>query len=286
MQSVAPNIFYETIYPGVTLGAVIMPRGTLMIDAPLRAEDARTWKSVLLTHSRGTHRLLLNLDGHEDRTLGARYMDCTVLAQQNVLEAFNNRTSVFKGHVTGSCAEWENYPEVSGTRWSIPSLTFSDRINFHWGEEAEIIIEHHPGPSPGASWVIVPSEKVVFIGDAIYLDQPPFLAASDLPNWIHTLSELRSPRYRNYTIISGRGGPVSIEYVRDQHEQIKSLHKKLDLLADKGASYLDTENLIKPFLRKLEYPAALQNTFEQRLRYGLEQYYQRHYFPVENEIGV
>ena len=37
MQSIASNTYYETIYPGVTLGAVIMPRGTLMIDAPLRA---------------------------------------------------------------------------------------------------------------------------------------------------------------------------------------------------------------------------------------------------------
>ena len=26
MQPIASNIYYETIYPGVTLGAVIMPR--------------------------------------------------------------------------------------------------------------------------------------------------------------------------------------------------------------------------------------------------------------------
>ena len=259
MQSVASNIFYETIYPGVTLGAVIKPRGTLIIDAPLRSEDARTWKSVLLTHSRGTHRILLNLDGHTDRTLGSRYMDCTVMAHQNVLEAFESRTSVFKGHSTGSCGEWENYPEVSGTRWSKPSLTFSERISFHWGEEDdEIIVEYHPGPSAGSAWVIIPSEKVVFIGDAIVVDQPPFLAMSNLPSWINTISELRSPRYRNYTIISGRGGPVSIEYVREQHDNYKLLHKKLESLAEKGATYLDTETLIKPFLSKLDYPARIK----------------------------
>ncbi len=283
MQSIASNIYYETTYPGVTLGAVIMPRGTLIIDAPIRAEDARVWKSVLLTHSRGTHRLLINLDGHADRTLGARYMDCTVMAQEEVLEAFNSRTSVFKGHSTGSSAEWENYPEVSGTRWSIPSLTFSERIVFHWGENEEIVIEYRPGPSFGSSWVIVPSQKVVFIGDTIVLDQPPYLAMADLPNWINTISELRTPRYRNYTFISGRGGPVSIEYVREQHEQLKSLHKKLESLADKDATYLETESLIQPYLSKLEYPAALHNSYEQRLRYGLEQYYQRHYGPEETE---
>ena len=81
MHQIADGIFYEDAYPGVTLGAIIMPRGTLMIDAPLRAEDARTWKSVLLTQSRGTHRLLIHLDSHTDRTIGARHMDCTVIAQ-------------------------------------------------------------------------------------------------------------------------------------------------------------------------------------------------------------
>jgi glyoxylase-like metal-dependent hydrolase (beta-lactamase superfamily II) len=199
------------------------------------------------------------------------------------MQTFENRTSVFKGQLTGSSAEWENYPEVSGTRWSLPNITFSNRLELHWGEDTKTVIEYHPGPSYGAAWVIVPSEKVVFIGDAILLNQPPFLAMADLPSWISSVSELRSPRYRNYTIISGRGGPISIEYVRAQHEQLKSLHKSLEALAKKEAPPVDTEALIEPFLSKLDFPPALQNNYEQRLRYGLENYYLRYYFPEESE---
>jgi glyoxylase-like metal-dependent hydrolase (beta-lactamase superfamily II) len=284
MQSIADGIFYNNNYPGVTLGAVIMPRGTLMIDAPLRLEDARTWKSVLLAQSRGTYRLLANLDAHIDRTLGARHLDCTIIAQKNVLSTFENRSAVFKGHPVGSAAEWENYPEVSGTRWSIPNLTFSNHMNLHWGDN-EIILEHHPGPTIGSSWVIIPAEKVVFIGDAIGLDQPPFLDMADLPSWINSVSELRSPRYRDYTIISGRGGPISIEYVREQHDQLKNLYKRLETLSQKGAAPEDTASLIKPFLSKLDYSPALQDTYEQRLRYGLERYYRRKYLPEEIDNG-
>ena len=290
MQAIASGIYYESNYPGVTLGAVIMPRGTLMIDAPLRAEDARTWKSVLLTQSRGTHRLLINLDGHPDRTLGARYVDCTVVAQNNVLETFNNRTSVFKGHPIGGGAEWENYPEISGTRWMLPSLTFSDSMVLQWGEsyegsDSEIIIEYHPGPSDGAAWVIIPSQKVVFVGDAILLDQPPFLEMSHLPSWINTLSILRSPGFRNYTIVSGRGGPVSIDYVREQHEQLKILHKKLETFVEKGVLFENIEKMANPFLEKLTYPPALHNIYKQRLHHGLERYYQRHYASDETSSG-
>jgi hypothetical protein len=35
--------------------------------------------------------------------------------------------------------------------------------------------------------------------------------------------------------------------------------------------------LIQPFLDHLQYPAALHTSYEQRLRYGLEQYYLRRY---------
>ena len=284
MQSIVDGIYYEDTYPGVTLGAIIMPQGTLMIDAPLRAEDARTWKSVLLTQSRGTYRLLVNLNAHTDRVLGARHMDCPIIAQENVLKIFENRSAVFKGQPLGSSAEWENYPEISGTRWALPNITFTDRLTLHWSD-LEINLEHHPGPSMGSVWVVVPSEKIVFVGDTILVDQPPFLANSDLPLWIEAISELRSPRYRGYTIISGRGGPVDIEYVREQHELLKNLSKRLDGLAEKKQFPDDTEKLIEPYISKLNFPPALRESYEQRLRFGLEQYYLHHFYPSTEEDG-
>ena len=62
MQAITDGIYFQNAYAGVTIGAVITPSGTLLIDSPLLPEEARSWKSVLLTQSRGTHRLLVNLD--------------------------------------------------------------------------------------------------------------------------------------------------------------------------------------------------------------------------------
>ena len=64
MQAISDEIYYEDSIPGVTLGVIILPGGTLLIDSPLRAEDARSWKSTILTQGRGTHRLLVNMDEH------------------------------------------------------------------------------------------------------------------------------------------------------------------------------------------------------------------------------
>ncbi len=48
MQQVDRGIFYEDGYLGVTLGGLVFSHGTIMIDAPLRPEDARAWRSALL----------------------------------------------------------------------------------------------------------------------------------------------------------------------------------------------------------------------------------------------
>ena len=72
MQELAPHVYIETGYAGVTLGAINWAHGLILIDAPFRAEDTRSWRSNLLNLGGGVDRLLVNLDAHFDRTLGAR----------------------------------------------------------------------------------------------------------------------------------------------------------------------------------------------------------------------
>ncbi len=285
MRTITDGVYYENAYAGVTLGAIILPRGSLLIDTPLRAEDARLWKSILMARSRGEYRVMINLDMHIDRIIGNRSMDVTILAHQEAVEALDNRTAVFKGANVESSAEWEQCSEVVGTRWIRPNITFSDRLHLHWGEP-EILIEHHPGPAPGSIWVEIPSKKIVFVGDAVVEHQPPFLAEADLPAWIETLSDLRIPKYRDYTFVSGRSGPMTIEAVRAQHEFLRSVLRRLETLSNRIAPPEETEKMIPALLAKITYPSELEDFYAQRLRHGLRQYYMlHHYRPADSLSG-
>lgn len=277
MRTITDGVYYENAYEGVTLGAIILPRGTLLIDTPLRAEDARVWKSTMLACSRGEYRVMINLDIHTDRIIGNRSMDVTILAHQDAVETLDNRTAVFKGANVESSAEWEQCSEVIGTRWIRPNITFSDRLHLHWGKP-EILIEHHAGPAPGAIWVEIPSKKIVFVGDAVVEPQPPFLADADLPAWIETLSVLRTPKYRDYTIVSGRSGPMTIEVVRSQHEFLRSVLRRLETLTKRKAPPEETEKMIPALLAKITYPPELEDFYAQRLRHGLRHYYTLHHY--------
>jgi glyoxylase-like metal-dependent hydrolase (beta-lactamase superfamily II) len=279
MHEIAHGIYSENSYPGVTLGALILPQGTIMIDAPLRAEDARTWRTALHSLGGNSKRLLVNMDSHTDRTLGARAMECTIIAHQKTAQIFRGRPSVFKGQNAESGSEWETQNESVGTRWAIPDITFSQRVSLHWGQP-DVILEYHPGPAVGAIWVIIPAERVVFVGDAVLANQPAFLASADIPSWLETLDILESS-YNDYTVVSGRGGPIPFGEVKKQQIHLKHILEALEKLAQLNAFSEETERLIPTLLSDFKFPTKLEDQYTQRFRHGLYQYYAHHYRPME-----
>jgi hypothetical protein len=62
MQEITPQVYIETGYAGVTLGAINWPHGLILIDSPFRADDARSWRSSLLNMGGGVERMIINLD--------------------------------------------------------------------------------------------------------------------------------------------------------------------------------------------------------------------------------
>ncbi|MFH1523598.1 MAG: MBL fold metallo-hydrolase [Chloroflexota bacterium] len=279
MQAIAKDVFIEDGYPGVTLGAIPLAHGLIQIDAPPSPEDGRAWRAALLNSGGGSERLLINLDAHPDRALGARAMDCTIVAHEKTAQVFRSRPNTFKAQGEETGADWENIVGLGSVRWILPEITFSHQMSIHW-DETPILLEHHPGPSAGATWVILPEAKVVFVGDAVLRNQPPFLAWGDLPAWIDTLKLLLSPVYRDWLVVSGRGGVVAADAIRAQKDYLEQILKKLGKLAQKKSPPESVENLITPLLNPFKIPANRHQKYAQRLRYGLWHYYARHYHPT------
>ncbi len=275
MQQVTQHIYYEDQYYGVVLGAIILPLGTILVDAPLRLEEARAWQVALSSLRASHHRILINLDSHPDRALGVRAMEGIVVTHQKTAQAFRNRPSFIKPQSAESGADWEMNNEVFTARLVSPDINFTHNLTFHLGGP-EVILEYHPGPSPGAIWVIVPSQRVVFVGDAVVQNQPPFLGFADIPAWLETL-QLLNNAYREYLIISGRSGPVTVEAVRSLSQFLRSVLKAIDRLAKRNASPEATEALVPKLLEQISIPPERAELYAQRLRHGLYQYYALHY---------
>jgi len=273
MEQLIDGVYIETGFIGVTLGAVTRDQGVLLVDSPIKPEDVRSWRSSVLNLSNGNTRLLVNLDGHVDRTVGTRAMDCIVVAQEKTTQMFRNRPTSIKPQEPETGSESERCGNLGPIRWALPEITFSNLLQLDWGA-SPILLEHHPGSSPGAVWVVLPEDKVIFVGDAVIPDQPPFLAQADLPAWQDSL-KLLMDKYKNYIVIGGRTGPVSHEQIRWQIKLLQTIQNKLTALADKKAQPEAIEQLIPVLLNKITGDESTY--YYKRLRWGIKQYYQHHH---------
>jgi len=275
MQEIAKHIYIDNTYLGVTLGAINLSRGLILIDAPPRPEDVRSWRASLYNLGGGADRLLVNLDAHVDRTLGTKAMECIVVAHEKSAQAFRNRPTAFKAQEVETGAEWELINGLGTIRWAPPEITFTSQITIHWDDQP-VILEHHPGPHAGAIWVIIPQEHVCFIGDCVMPNQPPFLAGGDLPAWINTLQLLLSPAYMDYLLVGGRTGLVSPAQVTSQLDYLQHLEDRLTWLSNQKAPAEVSETLIPELLAGFHIPDHRRTQYTKRLKWGLYYYYTRH----------
>lgn len=282
MQEIVKNVYIEDQFPGVTVGVIIRSRGLVQIDAPPSMDDGRTWRASLMGLNSGPERILINLDPHPDRTLGVRAMDCTVIAHEKTAQVFRSRPTTFKAQGNETGADWESIPGMGSVRWAPPEVSFTDHMELNWGE-GPILLESHPGPSSGAIWATLPEEKVVFVGDAVLKHQPPFLASSNITHWLESLETLLSANYKGYTVISSRGGVVTTAMIKAQMELMEFINDKLDKMTGKKLVPAATEKLVEKILSGFKAPAARQKQYGQRLRYGLQHYYARHYHSAHHE---
>lgn len=277
MKKVKNGIYIEKGFAGVTVGALLMERGTLLVDAPLRPEEGRAWLEALRKKGAKPRRLLVNLDSHPDRTLGAQTLESEAIAHRETARQFRRRAAIFKALKQESGAEWESLSGMSGLRWVMPRFMYSQESILHLDNGGEVRLELHAGPSPGASWLIAPEAQVVFVGDLVTLKQPPFLAMADIGNWIDNLDLLLSREYKGYKVIAGRGGEATLQDLRAMRGFLKDVETRLQRLAKHKNPGKEIEKTIPKLLEKFKFPAKLEKMYMHRLKYGLQNYFARHY---------
>ncbi|HMK08396.1 MAG TPA: MBL fold metallo-hydrolase, partial [Anaerolineales bacterium] len=177
MREIAKNVFLQEGYPGVRLGAVVVDGSALLIDSPLRIEDGREWMAEI--GSRARPRYLVLLDDHPDRVYGARGFDLSLLAQTQAREAIAAWPDPVRATTHLQGAEADRLKRVSGLGRAIPHIGFDHELEIQLGSQTVRLL-HRPGPRPGSAWVVLPWARVVFVGDTVWRQEPPYLGEARL----------------------------------------------------------------------------------------------------------
>ena len=276
MEEIAKNIYIETTYPGVVIAALSLKQGMLLVDAPFRVEDSQAWQSQLVHLRGGAKRYLIMLDTHIDRTLGIHTMGTPVLGQENAVRILDARSTTARGQDIDAGADWEPYELPPNIRWAELDLSYENDLMIYW-DEAPVVVSHQPGAHLAGSWVRCENEKIVFVGDSVVLGQPPFLAWSDIDRWLAELGWLRSDHFKDYKIVSGRNGIVTVDDVKEMADYLQQIQSAVSELANSDQINEEIAAAAVDLLEKLTFNEDLRELYQNRLVWGLQQYIQRHH---------
>lgn len=276
MEEIANNIYIDRSFPGVVLGVLKLKHGLLMVDSPFRVKDQLSWRAKMVNLGGGVDKLLVMMDTHIDRTLGINAMEYSVLGHKNAVEILKNRSTTARATDIEAGADWEHYELPLNIQWALPDMTYTEEVSIYWDNET-INVSHRPGAHWAGSWLIYEAEKVIFVGDSVVLDQPPFFAWSDIDLWLEELAWLQSDSFVGYKIVSGRNGVVRSESIQGLMAFLSKTKKIVEDLAKKDDLMDQIITVVPDLMDEIDCNQALKGLYENRLMWGLTQYIQRHY---------
>ena len=270
MQEITPTVSIQQNALGLYTGIIQTKDGTILIDSPYRTDEPKNWGSRT---GKSEAIFLVLLDTQYDRTLSAKGCDCIVVSQSDYLLPAKPRQQAVKlqEELLGAGDSHEMIGSTS--RPFSPEISFDENMNLFFGG-SDVMLEHHPGSNVAGIWAILPKEKVIFVGDSVMVNQPPFMAYSNPAAWAADMKLLASRAYKGYQIVSSRAGLVTQEQVRTMGKLMSFIENSIATLKEKNAD-LDTYlELIPRILKRIEYSPAEGELFFNRLRWGLTTYYE------------
>lgn len=274
MEEIANNIYIERGYSGIVSSVLKLNHGLVLIDAPLRSEHHQAWQQKLISLRGGIARLMIMLDAHTDRLLGASTIDVPILAHENALEIINDLPSSARLGEKTSGSDSESVELPQNNRWVLPDMVYSHAINIYWDEQP-VVVTHQPGGHLAGSWVRYPAEKVIFVGDSVVTSQPPFLAWCDLDRWIDELTWLSSDLFKDYQIISSRDGLVTQSEVLEMIDFLTMLKSDVEELSQLENWPDEIDQWISRVLENFESDPALSEQYTNRLAWGINKLLER-----------
>ena len=268
MRKIKSRVYSENRFIGVHLGMVTTSEGVLLIDCPLKVEDAKEWLSQVSEYGKPCYMALL--DAYPDRVLGARIIDLPLIAQDQTLELIRDWADTFKGSLHPIGADADRLKRITGVQRAAPEVVFSDRMDIQLGD-VTIHFVHRPGPQSGSIWVLLPKERVAFIGDTVVLDEPPYLGKAELARWLDSLDEIRGKTMADYTLLCAQGGPIKREDINAMARFLRKVEHRLEKLSDESRNKQHIETLATELLEDFKVTGQRRDQAYLRLQAGLSE---------------
>jgi cyclase len=169
--------------------------------------------------------------------------------------------NMYRDRIPEAVAEWRQHLEIIR-----PEITFTGRTVVFKGDK-EIHMIPVGGHTPATTVVYFPHEKLLFTGDAVITDRPPFLSQGDTKQWLQALTYLRKLRYD--LLIPGHGEPTGKEATENMSHYLRMVRRRVRSAYRSGLPKADTARSLSHLIRYWPIPPEEKPKADRRFKSGL-----------------
>jgi cyclase len=270
VQEIAPNVLVETGYHGANVGCIITGEGVILIDAPMLPDEARAWRAEIEQRTDQEILYVINTDHHRGHVMGNQYFPtATVIAHEfawknmkSYGESFRTRLlNLYRNRIPSAVQEWEQNLKIVE-----PKITFTDRTVFYKGDK-EIHLIPVGGHTAATTVIYLPRDRVLFAGDLVVTDRPPFLSQSSTKRWLKALAYVRKLRYD--VLVPGHGELSGKEATEKMSEFLRMVRSNVRSAYHAGLSKADTARSLKDLIHFWPIPAFEKPKADRRFKSSL-----------------
>jgi cyclase len=270
MRELAPNVFVETEFHGANVGAIITGEGVILIDTPMLPDDANTWLEEIRKRTDEPILYIINTDHHRGHIIGNQYFPmATVIAHEfawknmkSYGDSFRTRLlNLYRNRMPEAAEEWKQNLKIIE-----PEITFSGRTILFKGDK-EIHLIPLGGHTPATTVVYLPEDGLLFAGDVVVTDRPPFLSQGDTKEWLEALTYLRKLQYD--VLIPGHGELSGKEATEKMSEFLRIVRRRVRSAYGAGLSKSDTARSLKHLIHHWPIPPFEKPKADRRFKSSL-----------------
>jgi glyoxylase-like metal-dependent hydrolase (beta-lactamase superfamily II) len=286
MPRLPAHILIETGLHGHSVAAVLGAQGALCIDTPILPVEAEAWRKKVLEKSRSIA-FIVQMDSSPDRAFAAAHLSSifegqppTLLAHQQTTDAIKTLQDSFKNNpLLGTLEAFSFNLDPLSLRWPRPAMAFNHSMTVHW-TPSEIVLHHAPATIPGACWVHLPEEQILFVGDTVSVSLPPWLHDIKFGAWLETLASLRRAPFKGCRLFCSHGGWIDSEAVTKFSNFLRAAQRKTAAIREKIDPQKEIIQAAQSLLGFFSFPADRKDFLLRRLQVSLRVLWERDHTPA------
>lgn len=278
MRQLTKHLYSETKFQFANVGAAITENGIVLIDAPVRPSDSKSWQKELRSLSPLGIRYLISTDFHGDHATGSAFVDEVIfIAPQLVYDHIVHGKDPFSKQMFIETLENQGQSDeaarIAEAVVPLPQICFEDSLILHC-PPLTLEIRRLGGHTPACSVVYIPEEKVIFSGDVIINSPTPGMREANVSQWLKALEWIESLPVEY--IIPGHGEIGGKELVGKLKEYLTGIRTVMEKLVHAGRT--KSEAVVEPSFDKFFRVDSSRGTYwvksrKETFQRGLETLY-------------